>query len=99
MLRALLFVGWLAALLAPPAAAQTDPPPELVLNPKVELLYGEPANAAFNQPPRDQARHDSGRYHQEGRASRDGRLCPHRRLPKHVGPPAALAGGAHGHRS
>ncbi len=33
--------------LAGPASAQTDPPPQLVLNPKVEITYGEPANAAF----------------------------------------------------
>ncbi|MFO1172162.1 MAG: DUF4344 domain-containing metallopeptidase [Hyphomicrobiaceae bacterium] len=36
------------ALVPALAVAQTDPPPpELVLNPKVELVYGEPANAAF----------------------------------------------------
>jgi hypothetical protein len=42
-------IAGLAFFLVPSlAAAQTDPPaPELVLNPKVELVYGEPANAAY----------------------------------------------------
>lgn len=42
-------IAGLSLLIVPSlAAAQTDPPaPELVLNPKVELVYGEPANAAF----------------------------------------------------
>jgi hypothetical protein len=48
MLRKIVLGLTLAGFLATPAVAQTDPPPpELVLNPKVELLYGEPANAAF----------------------------------------------------
>lgn len=52
MMRRLLVA--LALLVAPSmAGAQTDPPPpELVLNPKVELVYGEPANPAF-KPIRD----------------------------------------------
>lgn len=44
-----LILGCVLALAPTLACAQTDPPPpELVLNPKVELVYGEPANAAFN---------------------------------------------------
>ena len=31
----------------PSPLLERQPPPELVLNPKVELVYGEPANAAF----------------------------------------------------
>jgi hypothetical protein len=52
MLRRLVLAWPLAFVLSLPVAAQTDPAPQLMLNPKVELLYGEPANAAF-KPIRD----------------------------------------------
>lgn len=46
-------MAWLlASVLAAPAQAQTDPPQQLVLNPKVEIHYGEPTNVAF-KPIRD----------------------------------------------
>ncbi|MEZ5923082.1 MAG: DUF4344 domain-containing metallopeptidase [Hyphomicrobiaceae bacterium] len=49
-IRALAFLSIVSHAMS--AMAQTDAPPELALNPKVELAYGEPANPAF-KPIRD----------------------------------------------